>query len=422
MAGGETIHFPDHDQRGPSCADPRGPDAGLALAVVATHPVQYQCPVWRLLAQSPDIKRLKVFFDSDFSVRGYQDVGFGSHVRWGADLLDGYSHESFGYGNSAVWYHLGSRAMVSALVGFRPDACLVNAYLPLTYLRTIAACRRRRIPVVLRAEATDADRSRSSVVSRVRDAALRMLYGHVSAFAAIGHNAKDHYLRLGVDPARIVSSPYCVDSPRFAAQARVARRGTERSRHGTPSDAFVVLFPGKLIPKKDPISLIRALQGIPVIDGRPIHVWFLGDGELRLQVEAAAASAMPGRFRVLGFRPQEELGAVYADSDVVVLPSVERETWGLVVNEALTFGVPCVVSDRVGCAPDLVVHGVTGTVFAHGDPSGLRDSVLQVASWLRSDREAVSRSCRERVARYSVDAAAVGIVKAAKIAVSGSSS
>jgi glycosyltransferase involved in cell wall biosynthesis len=421
MAGGETIHCPDQDRPEPSCADRHSPGSGLALAVVATHPVQYQCPVWRRLAQSPGIGRLKVLFASDFSVRGYRDAGFGSHVRWGADLLDGYDHEFFGHGNSAVWHHVGRRAMVSALVGFRPDACLVNAYLPLAYLRTIAACGLHRIPVVLRAEATDADRSRSSGVSRVRDAALRVLYGRVSAFAAIGCNARDHYLRLGVDPARIVSSPYCVDSPRFAAQARVARRGAERSRQQTPADAFVVLFPGKLIPKKDPTILIRALRGIPDVEGRPIHVWFLGDGELRSQVEGMASSAMPGRVRVLGFRPQEELGAVYVDSDVVVLPSVERETWGLVVNEALAFGVPCVVSDRVGCAPDLVAHGVTGAVFAHGDPSGLRDCLLQVASWLRSDREVVGRRCRERVAGYSVDAAADGIIEAANVAVSAAS-
>jgi glycosyltransferase involved in cell wall biosynthesis len=131
--------------------------------------------------------------------------------------------------------------------------------------------------------------------------------------------------------------------------------------------------------------------------------------------------AVHGRVRVLGFRPQSELGDVYVDADVMVLPSVTRETWGLVVNEALTFGVPVIVSDRVGCAPDLVTPGKTGLVFPHGDVNALRDCLLELLRKLRGNREATAEHCKLRVSGYSTDAAAQGIVEGARLALAWAS-
>jgi glycosyltransferase involved in cell wall biosynthesis len=95
---------------------------------------------------------------------------------------------------------------------------------------------------------------------------------------------------------------------------------------------------------------------------------------------------------------------------VLVLPSRHSETWGLVVNEALLHGVPVVASDRVGCAPDLVVADRTGAVFAAGDVEALARALASVLRLV--GRTDVRRACREHVARYSVDAAAAGIVEA----------
>ena len=68
---------------------------------------------------------------------------------------------------------------------------------------------------------------------------------------------------------------------------------------------------------------------------------------------------------------QSQLGRIYAVADCLVLPSDWGETWGLVVNEALATGLPCVVSDRVGAAPDLVVPGASGDIFRMADIAGL---------------------------------------------------
>ena len=92
-----------------------------------------------------------------------------------------------------------------------------------------------------------------------------------------------------------------------------------------------------------------------------------------------------------------------------MLPSA-GETWGLVVNEAMACGVPAVVSEAVGCAPDVVENGVTGAVFADGDVDGCARALESV---LTLDGATVRRRLAERMAIYSPARAADGIVEAA---------
>ena len=361
-----------------------------------------------------------VFFASDFSVRGYRDRGFGREVRWNDDLLAGYRSTAASSRPISPVFHLATPSFLDSLFAWRPEACLVNAYFPLMYPQSILACNRAGVPVIMRAEATDESRVRSPAKRWLRDAILRTLYRRVAAFASIGRNASSHYRRLGVPDHRIVHSPYCVDTVAFEQRLMRLSAGVERGRQGTPRDAVVVLFSGKLIPVKDPAIILEALRGLESIDGKPVHVWFMGDGELKETLEELAHRCLPQRVRFLGFRSQDQMADVYADADILVLPS-EGETWGLVVNEALMFGVPCVVSDRVGCAPDLIDPGASGLVFPQGNAAALRDAIVRMTRALGSARDAVARQCRQRVSRYSSHAAAEGIAEAVRLARAGAS-
>jgi glycosyltransferase involved in cell wall biosynthesis len=289
----------------------------------------------------------------------------------------------------------------------------LNAYSPLLYWHALSVCHLAGIPVLLRAEATDVDGHRGWVHRGFRDLALKWFYSGVAMCLAIGTNSRTHYARLGIGPERIGFSPYCVDTDLFENQYVARNPGRLRERLTIARDSLVVLFSGKLIPKKDPLALLRAVASQPTIVDRPVHLVFLGDGPLRLELEQQAAAAAPGRVHFLGFQQQEDLGDVYADADMLVLPSVYEETWGLVVNEAMQFGVPCVVSDRVGCAPDLIVPGRTGAVFVHGDVGSLRDAIVRVAVSKAERAGEVHDWCRIHVSRYSIDAAADGILAAA---------
>jgi glycosyltransferase involved in cell wall biosynthesis len=174
-----------------------------------------------------------------------------------------------------------------------------------------------------------------------------------------------------------------------------------------PDDALVCLFAGKLVEKKRPFDFLRALERLR---GRNIWALFVGDGELRASVQGAA-QRMGVQARFLGFLNQSEIPAAYAACDVLVLPSDARETWGLVVNEAMASGRTAIVSHAVGCAPDLVVPGQTGHVFPLGDAERLARCIQQ----LDDDRDLSVRMgnrAREHVSAFSAGAAAEGILRA----------
>jgi glycosyltransferase involved in cell wall biosynthesis len=111
-----------------------------------------------------------------------------------------------------------------------------------------------------------------------------------------------------------------------------------------------------------------------------------------------------------GFQNQTQLSPYYHAADLLVLPSRDSETWGLVVNEALHHGLPCVVSDAVGCAPDLIAAGSTGEVAVAGSINSLAAAIRRATPL--TGRSEIREACRRHVTRYSVSDAAEGIARA----------
>jgi glycosyltransferase involved in cell wall biosynthesis len=158
-----------------------------------------------------------------------------------------------------------------------------------------------------------------------------------------------------------------VDNARFRRQAAilVPRREALRREEAVPDGVTVFLFCGKLTPAKRPLDLLAAFERLA--PGRAVLL-YVGDGPLRGEIERRAAGRPD--VRVTGFRNQSELARSYALADVLVLPSA-FEPWGLVINEALNFGLRVIASDRVGAAADLVQGEDHGQVFPAGDVAAL---------------------------------------------------
>lgn len=383
------------------------------LAILATHPVQYQCPLWARLAESPGLAT-KVFFGSDFSVRGYQDSGFAAQVAWDRCLLEGFDHA---FAGTAEWHPVlfrASRRLSTELADFAPTDVLLNAYLPLFYWQGLRWARRRGCTVHFRGDTTDVDRDRRFIMRLARNTFVSSFYSKVDSFCSVGRHSRSHYLSRGIEPQRIIDSPFCVDTDAFERLYRLhePNRRAIRSVWNYGDDDFVLVFSGKLIPKKDPLAVIDAVASLPRVGECTVRLLVVGDGPLRGVCEARVQETCADRVRFLGFTSQEDLAGVYTAGDALVLPSTRSETWGLVVNEALQFGMPCVVSDRVGCIDDLVSSGETGESFRHGSVDALRAAIVRLAGWLIGRREEVAERCRKVVSRYSLDAAAAGIVKA----------
>jgi glycosyltransferase involved in cell wall biosynthesis len=139
---------------------------------------------------------------------------------------------------------------------------------------------------------------------------------------------------------------------------------------------------------------------------------------LRPALEEFARDHGLNRIIFAGFQNIGALSRYYAAADLFVLPSGQGETWGLVVNEALCFGLPVIVSDRVGSAADLVKEGENGYRFPLGDRKALEERLRMLLDDSRL-RESFGTVSRKTVRQYSFETDIEGIFHAIKSAKSG---
>ena len=392
----------------------RRANADGPLAVIETHPVQYHAPVYRELESKLGIP-VTAIYGSDFSVAGYRDPEFGASFRWDTDLLSGHATSfltTVAAGGARSADHVSARGLNPALRAARPAAILLTGYSPSFYRSAWMRATRARCPLILRAETTDHARNRGFLQECIRTAALRLLYRSCTRLLYVGQRSRDHFTRLGVPSEKLGFSPYCVDTAAFelTEEARERLRAATRERLGVCGSDYLILFSGKLSERKAPDLLLRAVRRLPSEIRSRIAVAFMGSGELQPALEQLGGHPPQIATRFLGFQNQTQLSPYYHAADLLVLPSLHSETWGLVVNEALHHGVPCVVSEAVGCAPDLIEVGITGEIAATGSAESL-SAAIERALALAGRPETRAR-CRDKVSGYTVEKAAQGIAEA----------
>jgi glycosyltransferase involved in cell wall biosynthesis len=391
------------------------------LAVVQTHPIQYHAPVYRLVQERWGVP-VTAIYGSDFSIAGYRDREFGTTFAWDSDLLSGYSSEFLARvanGGASEFAEVSARGVGTALARLRPSAVLIGGYSPHFHRAAFANALFRGYPVLFRGETIDGEPARFFKRS-LRRSALRLLYSRCARLLYIGTRSRRHFEQHGCAQNRLVFSPYCTDATSFQTDevARQRLRTPLRRTLGIADEDLLILFSGKLTPKKRPDLLIDATRVMQKASPRRVAVIFLGDGELRATLEASSRSVPGLMTHFAGFKNQTQLSAYYHAADVLVLPSDHSETWGVVVNEALAHGVPCVVSDAVGCAPDLARPGETGETFEIGSAAALASAILRTTA-LVGTLETRNR-CRHVANLFSVEQAAAGIAQAYR-SVAGSS-
>jgi glycosyltransferase involved in cell wall biosynthesis len=385
----------------------------VRLLAVAAGPVFYQTPLYQALAADPRMD-LTVLFASSGGVRPY-DAGLGGRpVVWDGDLLNGYAARFLKAAdrNEASGGFLGMRDLdvVRPILRERWDALWVHGYSYLTLWLAIAAARLRGIPIMIREEQTLLH-ERAWPKRWLRAAVLRLLFRQAHGLY-IGTSNREFFARYGIPTRRLHFVPYCVDNATLQRQAAALEgRGPElRARFGIAADAGpVVLFVGKLIPKKRPLLALEAFARVR--RDLPCALLVVGEGPLGDAMRSKVAADGIPDVHFAGFLNRGEIAQAFAVGDLFVLPSALHETWGLVVNEAMNFALPVVVSDKVGCAVDLVQHGHNGFVVAADQVDALTTAVRKLVENPALRRDMGGRS-RERIDRWHYGLAADGIVQA----------
>lgn len=383
------------------------------IGFLVSHPIQYYTPIFRELAQRCD---LTVFFAHKQNAAQQARAGYGVAFDWDVDLLSGYESQFLEnvarVPSTQTFAGCNTPEIADRIGAGRFDAFVVPGWSLRAYWQAVRACRRARVPVMVRGDSQLAGQ-RGGAVGRVKGVVFPHMLKQFDACLYVGQRNREYLEHYGVAADRLFFSPHCVDNEAFRRASNAAR---EAGGHGSTTGARRrVLFVGRLVDSKRPMDVMQAVARL-VAARRPVDLVVAGAGELQGRMEEAArAGGVDARF--LGFVNQSKLPAVYASSDVVVLPSAAIETWGLVVNEAMACGVPAVVSDAVGCGPDLIRPGVTGAVSPFGDIPALASAIGSV---LALDPAAVRRSLAERLEIYSPPRAADGVLEAADALAAGS--
>lgn len=380
----------------------------IRLAYVVTHPIQYQAPLFRRLSLIPEIE-LKVFFQSDVSVHEYYDKGFNQTIHWNTPLLDGYDYEflpSIGSAKTvSVWLPL-SYDLLWRLIAGRFDAVILFGYVrPISVLAGLVSLVLGK-RVFLRDDVNDKGGTRRKLVEAAKALYVKAYACLGGEYLAIGKRNAEYLEALGMPPSRIHVMPYAVDNERFRLGSSLSEDESKLERAGLnlENDRPIILFASKLQQKKAPLDLLfaykRLLEKSDPAAPQP-YLLIVGNGELLQECEIYVKENGLDGVRFAGFRNQDELPRIFSLASFLVLPSHD-EPWGLIINEFMNAGRPVIVSDVVGCAPDLVLDGQTGFIFPVGDREALADRMNYL---LRNPAMSIlmGEQARLRVSEYSFD-------------------
>jgi len=362
------------------------------LAIVASHVIQYQDPLFRRLAAEPDID-LEVLYLSRHGLDAFRDADMATTLSWDIDLL-GYRHRFLRNAskdlNRGFWRHV-NPGIVPALIRGRYDAVIfMTGWGSFTALLGMLTCRLFRIPFFLYGDSSFPPPEHSAR-ARIRARLMRILFSITTGFMTSGVLNAEYYFHYGADPRRFFLLPWAIDNERFAREGSLApgEREALRARYGIAADDVVFLFSAKLVERKDPFALLKAYERMT---GRErAAVVFMGDGVLREPLERYAREHNLGGAHFIGFVNQAAIPRHYAMADVFVLPST-YEPRGAVINEAMAVGLPVVVTDRCGSLGDIVLDGDNAFVYPAGDAEALAKIM---------DRLAEDTALRARMGRRS---------------------
>lgn len=372
------------------------------LAVVVTHPIQYYAPLFKQLGARQDCQ-LKVFYTWGVDSVKKFDPDFGKEIEWDVPLLTGYDYEFLLNTSARPGSHhfrgISNPGAIKSIDRYGPDAILVYGWAYRSHLQLLRHYK-GKVPLWFRGDSTLLDAG-NGIKNFARRRFLSWVYRYTDLAFYVGTHNKAYYKTFGLKESQLVFAPHAVDNRRFSEGSREDAVALRRKLN-IPVDALLVLFAGKLEPKKDPVTLLQAFLRLAHPDA---YLLYAGNGVLEPELKSiAAGSDLLGRVKFTDFQNQAAMPALYKACDLFCLPSVgPGETWGLAVNEAMAAARPVLVSSKTGCSIDLVEPGVNGAIFRSGDTADLvqklsallRDPVL-----LKKMREASAAL----IENWSVDA------------------
>jgi len=354
------------------------------LAIISTHPIQYNAPFFRILAERKKIE-IKVFYTWSQSKEGIKyDPGFGKNIEWDIPLLEGYNYtfvENIAPNpGSHHFAGIQNPNLIKEIKNWGAEAVLVYGWNFKSHLATLRYFK-NKIPVFFRGDSTLLNET-AGFKKIIRRFFLKYIYSFVDFAFYVGIANKAYFKAHGLGEEQLVFMPHAIDNKRFELNEKNAAAGVWiRHKYAINTEAMVFLFAGKLDSNKNVVFLINSFIAI-----KTQNCFLLIAGTGMQEEELKEIACKHTNIKFLGFQNQEQMLGIYASANIFVLPSI-NETWGLSMNEAMAAGLAIIASNGCGGAYDLIKDGINGFVFKLKDINSLNNAF----SYLTENNEEVNR-------------------------------
>jgi 1,2-diacylglycerol 3-alpha-glucosyltransferase len=280
----------------------------------------------------------------------------------------------------------------------KPDVVLFPGWGHAYSLVALSWAIRQKVPTVVITDSQYTDHPRYWWQELIK----RRIVQLITAGFAAGRMSCDYLIALGMPPERTAIGCDIVDNEHFFRGAREAREAGSalRKRLELPDRYYLVV--NRLIPEKNVQAILNAYAAY-CRKGAPGN-WKLvivGEGPLRMELNNLVRTLDIGsRVLFVSAKEYHAMPQYYALASALILAST-TEPWGLVVNEAMACGIPVIVSDRCGCAADLVRDGVNGFIFSPSDPDRLTEIMVEFGSG-SIDLDAMGSKAQEIISTWSL--------------------
>jgi len=373
------------------------------LAIISTHPIQYNAPLFQLLSKRQNIQ-IKVFYTWSQAQKGFHDPNFNKKIEWDIPLLDSYEYEfventSKNPGTKS-FKGIQNPNLIKSIKNYQADAILIFGWKFQSHLKAMFYFK-NKIPVLFRGDSTLLD-MQNKIKTLIRQQILSFVYKYIDYALYVGQENKKYFLKHKLNPKQLIFAPHAIDNHRFSIENDIRKEKADSKRKdlGLKKTDIVYLFVGKFQAKKAPLDIIKLAGKIK----KPhIKFLFVGNGELEQKMKSIAGE----NCFFMDFQNQQDMPIIYRMGDCLILPSHgPGETWGLVVNEAMACGLPAIVSNKVGCANDLIEENKTGFVFQKGKI----DILVEIVNHLEKEKlKLLGKNAQKKIENWNYEKVAIEI-------------
>ncbi len=281
---------------------------------------------------------------------------------------------------------------------YKPDVINLPGYYEPAMNILLFYCRLRGIKVIISSDSTESDHKNIWW----KEAIKRFIIGRANGFFCYGSKSAEYMIKLGANKNKILLANNAVDNDKVVEVFTQALQTRELTKKAYNLKKYNFVYVGRLIPYKNLLNLLKAYAMLKNLEWGLI---FIGDGEDESKLrQFVSENELSGVCFIAG-QQWFDVPKYLALGDVFILPSYS-EPWGLVVNEAMAAGLPVLVSEKCGSAPDLVLNGENGYSF---NPSDVGEMTYKMSKFVNNpelisefgekSKEIIQRFSPKQVAR-----------------------